>query len=494
MQKKLRKLTGGVVTVSFPTKKKSKAATGKRAGWVEDKLAKKLANPQALETYGVTAESASLTRTLVAPLASTSTFVIITTNEIRSGSTQFAAFKSFLDSNYNDVLVATQTDYGVGATADARACNIRQWLIANKNVDTWHYVLLIGNPDHASGDVPMKEFSHVVEGKLEFYGTDYCFAELTGDWDAGVFDKDPELAVGRIPVYTDPATGKPNFVKLNKILLKTQNYEQATDVEWRRFALLPVMPSFPEDDFTFAEGIINTALKPNQWQYLRLYDSYSYLYFNFVEKLSNMTVIPEVPFCSQALVTENWNTFNPGIVAWFTHGNPIGAVGILNSYPDLSSTVRLLNDQKPAIVFALSCLTSSDQDSNNLGSETVYNNAVAYVGATASIYPTFGRWAGTEFTKDITAPLGPMSVGDALMDLYSTNPDLYALTLYGCPDVALNLQPVGLSPAPQSISAQTISSGQIDLSWSAVIPAPNKYIIYRGDASATRVAGFSQIA
>jgi len=508
VQKTLRKLTGGVLTASFSTTKSASSGVNgnvKRILWAEKQLRKTLANPQVLDAYGAAPQEAvvtplkggSATQAMSAAVAVTGTYVIVTRDEILNNSFQLSGYGGYvyrLRREGADVVLATQSQYGDAATADARARNIRTWLKTNLTSD-WHYVLLIGNPNPENGDVPMKKCT----GIDEVYGTDFYYAEMTGDWEAGTIDNHADVAVGRIPVYTDPNTGGPNIANLDKILQKTLNYKVSLDKEWRRYALIPIVPLFmnslSHDDYRLGETIINTILQPAGWQYRRLYDPYYGNYYGsdgiyqFVSGVVTMNPLPEEPYCNETNVVNNWNNNYPGLVIWHSHGNSKQASYILSSGPK-GGSVNQLNDQYPAIVFAASCATSYAQEPYNLGSETLLYNAVAYLGGTKSLADKTIDYYAPIFTQ---AMVEGVTVGDAMNQIYPTtvNDDNYGIALYGCPEVSLDIPVYGL-PAPQINGVVPVSNTRIDVSWNTVSGA-NYYAIERGDESATRMGTFNQI-
>ena len=103
------------------------------------------------------ATEARVTTDDASPMA-TNDYVIITTNAIRSSSAQLAAFVQRKQVAGHTVKVvtegtsATSTTYVAGATADARANNIRAWLKARYLSEGIEYVLLIGNPHPTTFD------------------------------------------------------------------------------------------------------------------------------------------------------------------------------------------------------------------------------------------------------------------------------------------------------------------------------------------------------
>jgi len=86
------------------------------------------------------------------------TYAIITTNAIRDNSSQLANFIASKTARGYSVQVVTETNYGslTGLSPNGTADKIRQWLINNYNSLNIKYVLLIGNPNPSTGDVPMK--------------------------------------------------------------------------------------------------------------------------------------------------------------------------------------------------------------------------------------------------------------------------------------------------------------------------------------------------
>ncbi|MCP4108116.1 MAG: hypothetical protein GY749_21645 [Desulfobacteraceae bacterium] len=82
-------------------------------------------------------------------------YVIITTRSIVSGSNELDNFISHKENRGFNVYVMTEDIWG-GGTGDTAAENIRSWLISNYQRLHIEYVLLIGNPNSSTGDVPMK--------------------------------------------------------------------------------------------------------------------------------------------------------------------------------------------------------------------------------------------------------------------------------------------------------------------------------------------------
>lgn len=188
-------------------------------------------------------------------------YYVITTNEIVANSKKLKVFlrsKKELALNMRVVTENKIFDYQLheiesngwgGGTGDAASINLRDWLKTNYLTRKISYVLLIGDPDPANGDVPMKKTNlrrfeaNAVLGPEEDdsrrnYSTDYYYADLSADrnlwgsgddWDVNndgfiavlkdatapggvsrvdedvlgnfVVDEYAELIVGRYPIY-----------------------------------------------------------------------------------------------------------------------------------------------------------------------------------------------------------------------------------------------------------------------------------------------------
>ena len=87
--------------------------------------------------------------------ADTGRYVIITTSAIQAASSNLMDFVASKEARGFTVQVVTEGTWG-GGTGDTAAENIRSWLQANYVSLNIKYVLLIGNPNPSTGDVPMK--------------------------------------------------------------------------------------------------------------------------------------------------------------------------------------------------------------------------------------------------------------------------------------------------------------------------------------------------
>jgi hypothetical protein len=482
VQKKLRKLTGGVIEASFKINKTtSSTVTSMRLARAEKELSEMIANPQVLGTYG----SAPLAQFQMLagkalPLAATN-YAIITTNAIYTGQTQirideYVNHLTTDDGYTGDVRIVTEgatqgpNTWVAASDAESRALNIRAWLTTYVVTDDWN-VLLIGNPSPLDGDVPMK----LMHPGASCWGTDYYYGDLNATWG----DEDAilqEIPVGRIPVY-----GTADFTRLNDFLQKTKDYKRATNVEWRRFALIPIVPCFAvsRKDFDLGDLRVKAKLDPSGWECRRLYEPYSFTdeLKDIHPAVANAEPLVEVPHCNYGVVVNNWNTYTPGLVVWHTHGSATTAAGILHT-----GAVPSLNNNYPAIVFSGSCWTSHAQTAGNLGTEMIYGNAIAYVGGTEDLYGGEDGQIHCDVSLFVEKIRDNESVGDAvkaIQHLADFKTDNKRIALYGCPEVRINLPNTPqIVPGPQTLSATWISNSRIDLNWSAV-PDAQMYIIER---------------
>lgn len=403
-------------------------------------------------------------------------YVIITTSAISSSSSQLDDFVSHKQARGFTVQVATQGTWG-GGSGNAAAENIRSWLKNNYQSRNIKYVLLIGNPDPSSGDVPMKMLWPRNYGATNGNApSDYYYADLTGYWDVdgdGYYgewhdfygiDRHYEVLVGRIPYYG-------NTTDLDNILAKIIDYENTSEGQagWRKNVLLPMEPV---DEYTpsYHLGEAIKYLLGLSWDYHRVYDG-----------TFGLTPPPETVPCTVANVTNAWNGSNFGAIFWSTHGSSTMA----NDVMDLSHA-QTLDDNHPGFTFQDSCKNAYPEVTNNLAYSLLKNGAIGTVGATRVCWYTPGQ---TSFNNSATGPgmtyeyarrliQSKMASGYALYyiknQLYPSDRDEWmnfaVFNLYGCP--ATGLFSFAL-PQPQptvniSASPSTITQGQSStLSWTS---------------------------
>lgn len=320
-------------------------------------------------------------------------FAIVTTNRIVRDSDaldEFVAHKTSL--GYN-VVTVTQNQYGglTGQAPNGTPEKIREWLKQNYLGLQLKNVLLIGNPDpddpavatDSVGDLPMKMvYPSAQAGDLAFtVPTDYLYADLTGNWDLNgdllfgdVPDRQPggvdlaaEVYVGRIPVYRMDS----NWVTtLDSILRKTISYEQTEDVLWRKSALLPM--AFMDanlDEAPMAELMETEYLADLGFRTYKLYEQgargpqFDSIYASDQELIDGA-------------VRTHWQEHPYGMVVWATHGWPMGAVLVLQSWE-----TAYLNDSRPAFTFQMSCSNGVPEEVYNLGYSLLRQGAVGTISA-----------------------------------------------------------------------------------------------------------------
>ncbi len=391
-------------------------------------------------------------------------YVIITTTNIVQQSTELTNFVAHKEDLGFEVQVVSNTAAGWnGGTADAAAENIRDWLKGNYTnaaaeivID---YALLVGDPNPASGDVPMKLC--YPRSTNEACPTDFYYADLTGNWDingnehygeyadytnACGADRHYEVAVGRVPYYGSTAD-------LDGIFRKTIDYEASalTNADWRANALL-LMPYQRWDTLGCLAGQLTESrvLDPERWARTALYDS----------------------LFSEAETLDAWTNAAFGLVMSWGHGNeyaPIGTeswgesgwpIPVYERYLSLD-VVGELDDAVPAHVFLCGCLQAHPETTNNLAYSLLCHGAISAVGATRRSFSInnleidesiwFAHGVNPRIMHDHVERLVRelMAAGDALYDLKHDHPpyaDHYPknhwmnyldYNLYGCPAVGV---------------------------------------------------------
>ncbi|MDD4447059.1 MAG: C25 family cysteine peptidase, partial [Methanothrix sp.] len=399
--------------------------------------------------------------------SATGSYVIITTNAIRSGSTKLNPFIVHKQSLGYTVSVVTETDFGVltGQSPNNRAEKIRQWLKNNYVSLGIKYVLLIGNPkpyESGEGDIPMKMCwpCYGAGDGDEDAPTDAFYADLTGNWDSdgdgyygewsdftasGGVDFSPEVYVGRIPVYGA------DYVALDNILQKTINYETSGSTAWRKNALLPMGFSDGGTDGAYlGEQMKNNYLTPNSYSSWRMYqhgvsgsctlDSV----FASEENLSWGNVMPN-----------RWAGNDFGIVGWWGHGDNQGAYVYDHCSWDIfmeSGNAPSLDDTHPSFTYQCSCLNGYPEDANNLQYAILKNGGIAtvsatrvswyYDGQTDFVMTTTNAGIGYEYVKRLVQET---AAADALMQVKSSMTpteqewlmNFFVINVYGDPSVSI---------------------------------------------------------
>ena len=338
-------------------------------------------------------------------------YTILTTSAIESASTELADFVAHKESRGFVVQVVTESEWG-GGKGHRASRNIQRWLQNNYITDNIKYVLLIGDPTCANGDVAMmRELG---------YPTDFLYSDLTDG------DRMWEVIVGRIPYYGVPAD-------LDYILQKRMDYENEVNIQWRRNALLPMVP-FDEDTpcYQAGEQIKYNLLEPEAIPSIRIYES-----------TYDLVPPPEYLF-SQIYPATYWanNTF--GMVVWLTHGSFTSASGIINT-----GDVPSLNDAYPSTTFQASCSNSKPDEPDNLSYELLKNGSIGANGATSDswYYPGETDYTNTSSNGGMAYQYSKLVVegqssGEALANLKEflvpgLRDNFLTFVLYGDPSVVV---------------------------------------------------------
>lgn len=405
------------------------------------------------------------------------TYAIITTNAIESGSTQMANFISHKQNQGYTVLTITEDEYGdlTGDPPNGTAEKIRKWLKNNYISENIEYVLLIGNPDPDDpstgsdpvGDVPMKMMWPYADPAYEESPTDYYYADLTGDWDLdndgyygesgddvglGGINFAAEVYVGRIPVYGT------SYTTLDKILQKTINYENAspTSIAWRQSALLPMSYSDnTTDGARLAESMMDNYLDSAG------YDSWTMYQQGTLCPAANSSYPSDEELFGDTVVRDRWSANDYGIVNWWGHGSQTSTsygyseCGWGNLFNNAQAS--FLDDSHPSLVYQCSCNNGWPENSANLGYSILANGAIGTVSASRVSWYYPGEWTPSNLYAD-NANIGyhwhrelvanDLSAGEALYEVKNSLGssssssgallmNLYDFNLYGDPAIKI---------------------------------------------------------
>jgi hypothetical protein len=411
---------------------------------------------------------------LIPPLS----YVIITTNAIRAGSTKLNSFIAQKQSLGYNVRVVTEDDFNglTGQPPNQRAEKIREWLIRNYLSMGIKYVLLIGNPTPygspfgtvGEGDIPMK-LCHPIASDPAGCPTDYFYADLTGKWDIngnqlfgewedyslGGVDFAADVFVGRIPVFNA------DYGTLDHILQKIIDYENSNDVEWRKSALLPMgFWTSNGDAAPLGEALRDNCLQPNGYTSWRMYlegsgpcslDSF----YSCEEELRGEPYSERGP----TKVGDRWIANRPGIVCWAGHGGQgwtdVGYDECNEGFLFADYECTRLNDNYPAFVFSCSCDNARAENNVNLIYLILKNGGVSTIGASRGsffLYPLPKEAIPASYTNEgigyeyMRRLVQSLPGGDALYGAldYVKDPDapcwlhsILEFNLYGDPSLSL---------------------------------------------------------
>lgn len=434
-------------------------------------------------------------------------YVIITTSAIQSGSTELVNFINYKQTQGYTVTVITESEFG-GGSGDTAAENIRTWLQAHYISDSIEYVLLIGDSNTSTGDIPMKLTYPRVEAPLYWTPTDYYYVDLTGDWDldndsvygeynddfgTGGVDRNWDVLVGRIPYYGV-------MTDLDAILQRLITYESQPpeNIGWRTNALL-AMAYIDEyvESYRLGEDIKDDILTDAGWSYYRIYD--------------NPPVLdppPESSVCTNPICVGAWSSNPFGLVVYSTHGSATSAADVIST-----SDVPSLNDTYPSFVFQAACMNACPENTGNLAYTLVQHGALNTIGGTRDVWSLQGHYVKGYATIEGMAyeyaariiPSG-LSSGLALSELKQMiEPNYYsgglwmnycATVIYGDPSMTLYVPELRVHNLTQNTWYATIkravdvavSGDEIVLNQGTYRGIDNKDIDFNGKALTVRSA------
>ncbi|MBN1860091.1 MAG: hypothetical protein JW840_01370 [Candidatus Thermoplasmatota archaeon] len=432
-------------------------------------------------------------------------YVIITTSSLVMSLNGFMTWKQLAGFSVN---IVTLTWILANYPATDTQKSIRDFLIANYAAWGIKYVLIVGT--HAS--IPMRicypdPTNHNNDGTHDI-PTDYYYADLTGNWDNdsdGFYgergqdnpDFTPEVYVGRIPTDGSGA--------VSSITLKIQQFEQTAYTGWKKNAmLLGAVYSYASEDHTtnprWDGADVMEQCRNN------LLSGFSTTTMYEKQGLSPCAYPCTFPLNNPNIIGQWGSTTGWGIVNWAAHGAATSANQKVWTwddgdtipetlvpgeiiYPIMIQSIDngFLNNSKPPIVFAASCLVSRPETGNNLGISLLVNGASAFIGATRTSWGSIG-WTipahgghGTvcyDFTDRIAKK--NEDCGHALFNakqyVYNNIPwnvwqdeaNMYNFNLYGDPSMAMNLPP----GAPNTPSGPTSGINGISYQYSTSCTDP----------------------
>ena len=197
----------------------------------------------------------------------------------------------------------------------------------------------------------------------------------TGDIGTSNPDYDPEVYVGRIPVYND------DYDQLDEILRKIIDYEtDPGDISWRESILLPMVEM---NDTTFSGGL-GEAIKTD------VADHCGYSSYRIYEP-EDAGFSPEAIGPTIEKVKDEWiNGY--GMVTWHTHGGEEGASHVMNT-----ANVGGLDDTRPSFTMQASCHNAWPENPDNLAYSLLKHGAIATIAGTRMTTVQFGDYLYADF-------------------------------------------------------------------------------------------------
>lgn len=357
--------------------------------------------------------------------------LVLTTDQLAADSRVLPRFMAFRQAEGWAVELATEADWDrpTAEGADARPDRVRAYLQERYASDPGAYLLLIGDPDPDGGDLPMLN-SYPVEALTRYYPdstadnmsptpTDFYFAELSEDWDcdndgqpwdypddAACMDNQPELFVGRLPVYGGDADA------LDALLERILARDLEADKSYRHRVLLPgalfgvaggssaTGGDYPEhqDGAGVLEAIYDALPAAFHDQALRIFEGEGLLPSPYARDLD----------LSRDTLVEQWSQ-GAGLVVWAGHGwydsvhrviwNGDHDGDGLGSDDEISSPAFFESSDTPdlsgaggAFTWQISCDNSWPEDPGNLGLALLSGGAAGTMAATRVSYGSTGEF------------------------------------------------------------------------------------------------------
>jgi hypothetical protein len=364
--------------------------------------------------------------------------LVLTTDQLAADSRVLQRFMAFRQAEGFAVGLATEADWDVstGEDRDSRQDRIRAYLQGRYADDPGAYVLLIGDPDPEGGDLPML-MSYPVEDLTRYYPdstadnmsptpTDFYYAELSSEWDcdgdglpwdypddADCMDMEPEVFVGRLPVYGGDVDA------LDALLERILARDLETDKSYRHRVLLPAAlfgveggSSATGNDYPYhqdgagvLEYIYDELPAEFQEQALRIFEGEGLLPSPYERDLD----------LSKETVVQEWSQ-GAGLVVWAGHGwydsvhrvvwnEDLDGDG-LGDDDEISSPAFMESSDAPDLVDAggaftwhISCDNAWPEDPNNLGLALLSGGAAGTMAATRVSYGSTGDFGEPFFPR-----------------------------------------------------------------------------------------------
>ncbi|HPR64119.1 MAG TPA: C25 family cysteine peptidase [Thermoanaerobaculia bacterium] len=403
--------------------------------------------------------------------------LILTTNRVFEGTRQLPTYILALRASGWVVTPVGVESFAGDREGQARAAAIREYIRA-RVVEGVTHVLLIGDPNPLTGDLPMRYAYPLPEDPSHAVPTDLYYADLSGNWDldgdgyegtygldtfAGGVDLYPEVIVGRIPVYRSQVEQLDGYLRR---ILYFRSHIQGTD----RTFLLPDSIPFLPNEMGLGEPMTDGAELGEEFS-RDVLDPVGTPYWKMYEKGGIAPSPYECDFpITEANVVAAWKMGASGVL-YYGHGGQDIVVRTLWDHDDgdgrpeadqgeiaqhaffASGNSWDINPTMPSFVFGVACNNGTPENENNLAASMLRTGAIGTFGAT--------RWAAvigweTDFVEHCTAPgigfrtmknlvLEGMDAGTALL-MAKSDPaadrshsywwaNLYDYNLYGDPTV-----------------------------------------------------------